>query len=78
MWIRAFGLPQIALGVATPPKRILASLLAEGDDRNIAMRAAQEPFRPSTQGRVALGNVGQRRARSMDQLPAQVCGRTPT
>jgi hypothetical protein len=56
----------------------ILAIIGEGDDRNIAMRAAQEPFRPSTQGRVALGNVGQRRARSMDQLPAQVCGRTPT
>jgi len=37
------------------------------------MGAAHEPFRPSAERRVALGDKGQRGARSMDQLFAEIC-----
>jgi len=36
------------------------------------MGAAHEPFRPAAERRVALSDIGQRGARSVDQLPAQV------
>ena len=36
------------------------------------MGAFKQRFRPSAQRRVALSDVGQRRARSMDQLSAKV------
>src|SRR6516162_1986981 len=36
------------------------------------MGAAHQPFCPSTERRVALSHIGQRRARSMDQLSAEV------
>jgi hypothetical protein len=39
------------------------------------MGAAHEPFRPSAERRVALSDIGQRGARSVDQLPAGTCCR---
>ena len=47
-------------------------LVGQGDDRDIAMGPAHQLFRPSAERRVALGHIGQRRARSMDQLFAQI------
>jgi hypothetical protein len=46
--------------------------LGEGDDRDIAMSSHHQRFRPSTERGVALRHMGQRRARSVDQLLAQV------
>src|SRR6202046_3710600 len=47
-------------------------LVGEGNDGNVAMGATYESLRPSAERRVALSHIGQSRARSMDQLPAQV------
>ena len=49
-----------------------ASELREGDERDIAMDPAHQPFHPPAKRRVALGHIGQRGARSMDQLFAQI------
>src|SRR6202008_1336091 len=46
-------------------------LVGEGDDRGIAMGASKQRFRPPAERRVALSDIGQRRARSMDQLAAK-------
>ena len=46
--------------------------VGEGDNRDIAMGAFEQRFRPSAERRGALSDVGQRRARSVDQLFAQV------
>ena len=47
-------------------------LVGEGYDRDVAMGAAHEALRPSAERRVALGHIGQRGARSVDQLLAQI------
>ena len=47
-------------------------LVGQGDDHDIAMGPAHQPFHPPAKRRVALGHIGQSRTRSMDQLPAQV------
>src|ERR1700678_400287 len=47
-------------------------LVGEGHDRDVAMGAVHEPFGPSSERSVALSYIGQRRARSMNQLLAQV------
>ena len=47
-------------------------LVGEGDNRNIAMGASQQRFCPSAERRVALSDIGQRRARPVDQLSAKV------
>jgi hypothetical protein len=47
-------------------------LVGQGDDHDIAMGPAHQPFCPTAKRRVALGHIGQSRTRSMDQLPAQV------
>ena len=47
-------------------------LVGQGDDHDIAMGPAHQPFHPPAKRRLALGHIGQSRTRSMDQLPAQV------
>ncbi len=47
-------------------------LVGEGDKATLRLRAFKQRFRPAAQRRVALSDVGQRRARSMDQLSAKV------
>ena len=47
-------------------------LVGEGDNSDIAMGASEQPFCPSAERRVALGDIGQRRAGSVDQLSAQI------
>ena len=47
-------------------------LVGEGDNGDIVMGVSQERFRPSAQRRIALSDIRQRRARSVDQLSAKV------
>src|ERR1700678_261554 len=47
-------------------------LVGEGHDRDVSMGAVHEPFGPSCERSVALSYIVQRRARSMNQLLAQV------
>ena len=47
-------------------------LVGEGDDRDIVMGSPHQRFRPSAERRVALRHMGQRGARAVDQLLAQV------
>jgi hypothetical protein len=47
-------------------------LVGQGDDHDIAMGPAHQPFHPPAKRRVALRYIGQRGARSMDQLFAQI------
>ena len=51
---------------------ILASLLAKSDDRDVRMRAIKQRLRPSPEWRVALGDMGQRRSRAVNQQLAQI------
>ena len=47
-------------------------LVGEGDNDDIVMGPHHPRFRPSAQRRVALSDIRQRRARSVDQLSAKV------
>src|SRR3954454_10975057 len=52
---------------------IRASLFAKSDNGDIVMGTFHERFRPPPQRRVTLSYMRQRRARSMDQLLAEIC-----
>src|SRR5580704_15385218 len=47
-------------------------LVGQGDDRDIAMGPPHQLFRPSAERRVTLRDMGQRGARPVDQLFAQI------